>query len=31
MKMDDEMCALLSSLGYSKGIDIFENVDKWYA
>lgn len=31
MKMDDEMCVLLSSLGYSKGIDIFENVHKWYA
>ena len=31
MKMDDEMCALLSSLGYGKGIDIFESTDKWYA
>lgn len=29
--MDDLMCNLLRQLGYSEGIDIFENTPKWYA
>jgi hypothetical protein len=28
---DDLMCELLRSLGYGDGIDIFEEMDKWYA
>ena len=30
-KMDDLMCELLRSLGYSEGVDIFEKAKKWYA
>ena len=29
--MDDLMCETLRSLGYEKGIDIFEETPKWYA
>lgn len=28
---DELMCKLLSSLGYAKGVDIFNNMNKWYA
>lgn len=28
---DDLMCALLRSLGYGEGVDIFEEMPKWYA
>lgn len=28
---DDLMCNLLRSLGYSEGIDIYDNWTKWYA
>lgn len=28
---DSLMCELLTSLGYEKGIKIFEDADKWYA
>jgi hypothetical protein len=28
---DAYMCDLLRELGYGKGIDIFENMAKWYA
>ncbi len=31
IKMDDLMCELLRSLGYGDGIDIFDDVPKWYA
>lgn len=30
-EMDDLMCNLLRSLGYGKGVEIFESTDKWYA
>ena len=30
-KMDDLMCALLVSLGYIEGIDIYNTTHKWYA
>lgn len=30
LAMDDIMCTLLRSLGYGEGIDIFDNIDKWY-
>jgi len=29
--MDDLMCETLTSLGYSAGVEIFENTKKWYA
>ena len=29
--MDDLMCEALRSLGYSDGIDVFEDTPKWYA
>lgn len=29
--MDDLMCQLLRSLGYEKGVEIFEEADKWYS
>lgn len=29
--MDMLMCEVLKSLGYEKGIEVFENVDRWYA
>lgn len=28
---DDLMCELLYDLGYKKGIEIFEDMPKWYA
>lgn len=28
---DDLMCELLESMGYGSGIEIFRNMDKWYA
>ena len=28
---DDLMCELLGSLGYEEGVEIFENMGKWYA
>ena len=28
---DDLMCYLLRQLGYSEGVDVFENADKWYS
>lgn len=28
---DDLLCEVLRSLGYDKGIDIFNAMDKWYA
>lgn len=30
-EMDDLMCRVLESLGYSEGIDIFTNSMRWYA
>jgi hypothetical protein len=30
-KADELMCQLLKSLGYEKGVKIFEKADKWYA
>ena len=30
-KMDDLMCELLKSLGYGEGVEIFEDVEKWYS
>lgn len=29
--MDELMCELLKSLGYSDGVDVFINTEKWYA
>lgn len=29
--MDGIICDLLRDLGYSEGIDIFDNAPKWYA
>ena len=29
--MDNLMCETLISLGYSAGVEIFENAKKWYA
>jgi len=31
MKADDLMCEVLESLGYKEGIEIFNNMAKWYA
>ena len=28
---DDLMCAVLRDLGYSKGVEIFERMPKWYS
>ena len=28
---DELMCKLLRELGYGEGIDIFEEMDKWYS
>lgn len=28
---DDLMCAVLRDLGYTKGVEIFEQLDKWYS
>jgi hypothetical protein len=28
---DQLMCDLLTELGYGKGVEVFENADKWYA
>lgn len=29
--MDNLMCDVLKSLGYKKGIEIFESMERWYA
>ena len=29
--LDDLLCETLASLGYEKGIELFNNVSKWYA
>lgn len=29
-KMDECMCKLLCELGYSEGVQIFEDTEKWY-
>ena len=28
---DELMCKLLRELGYGEGVDIFEQMDKWYS
>ena len=28
---DDLMCAVLRDLGYTKGVEIFERMPKWYS
>lgn len=28
---DELMCNLLRSMGYQEGVEIFENMDRWYA
>jgi hypothetical protein len=28
---DDTMCDLLRELGYGDGVDVFENMGKWYS
>jgi hypothetical protein len=28
---DELMCELLKSLGYEKGVQVFDDMDKWYA
>jgi hypothetical protein len=28
---DDAMCSLLQALGYGEAVDVFDNMDKWYA
>lgn len=30
-KMDDLLCEALRQFGYSKGVEVFENADKWYS
>ena len=30
IEMDTIMCSFLRDLGFAKGVDIFQNVDKWY-
>ena len=30
-KADDLMCDLLRELGYGEGVDVFEDMPKWYA
>lgn len=29
--MDELMCEVLKLLGYEKGIEVFESVERWYA
>lgn len=29
--MDELMCEALKSLGYEKGVKVFENAERWYA
>lgn len=31
IRADDMLCKLLTSLGYGKGVDVFEDMPKWYA
>ena len=31
MMADDLFCEILKSLGYDEAVDIFDNMDKWYA
>lgn len=31
VKADDLMCELLKEIGYSKGVEVFENADVWYS
>lgn len=31
IKMDDLLCKTLKQLGYSKGVEVFENAYKWYS
>lgn len=31
IEMDDALCALLISLGYEEGVEIFIDAKKWYA
>ena len=31
LRADELICDVLKSLGYEKGIELFENADKWYA
>lgn len=28
---DDLMCLVLTQLGYEEGVEVFENMEKWYA
>lgn len=30
-KADDLLCKVLKSLGYEKGVEIYESIGKWYA
>jgi len=31
VEADNLMCKLLTSLGYGKGVAVFDNMPKWYA
>ena len=31
IEMDDVMCDTLKKLGFGKGIEIFEHIEKWYS
>lgn len=31
IEMDDVMCHILKKLGFGKGIEIFEDTEKWYS
>ena len=31
VQADNLMCELLKSLGYGKGVEVFADMDKWYA
>lgn len=31
IQADELMCELLRELGYGEGVNIFENMNKWYA
>ena len=31
IEMDIEMCRILKKLGFGKGIEIFEDTEKWYS
>ena len=31
IEMDDVMCDALKNLGFGKGIEIFEDTEKWYS